>query len=129
MINIRYAGAAALIGIALAASARADVTDYAFDLVQREVKQGEAVLVVRLVHKGTGEAVPDAVIFATRLDMEPDGMPKMTSGLEPLPPAEPGVYRFKTNLAMEGSWRLSLAAKVQGETGTVQNQLVLKALP
>jgi hypothetical protein len=39
------------------------------------------------------------------------------------------VYRFKTDLTMEGSWQLSLAAKVQGETGTVQNKLALKAVP
>jgi hypothetical protein len=43
-------------------------------------------------------------------------------------PAEPGVYRFKTNLSMEGRWQLSLGAKVQGETGTVQSKLVLKAV-
>jgi hypothetical protein len=72
--------------------------------------------------------VPDAVIFAKRLDMAPDGMPTMTTPLEPLPSTDPGVYRFKTNLPMEGGWQLSISAKVQGETGTVENKLVLKAL-
>jgi hypothetical protein len=61
--------------------------------------------------------------------MAPDGMPTMTAPLEPVPATEPGTYRFKTNLMMEGGWQLSLAAKVQGETGTVQNRLVLKAVP
>ena len=28
---------------------------------------------------------------------------------------------------MAGGWRLSLGAKVQGETGTVENRLVFKA--
>jgi hypothetical protein len=28
---------------------------------------------------------------------------------------------------MAGGWRLSLGAKVQGETGTIENKLVLKA--
>ena len=28
---------------------------------------------------------------------------------------------------MQGRWRLSLAAKVQGETGTVEDKLVLQA--
>jgi len=86
-------------------------------------------LPVRLVDRRTGKPVPDAVIFAKRIDMAPDGMPTMTAPLEPLPSTEPGVYRFKINLAMEGGWRLSLGAKVQGETGTVENKLVLKATP
>jgi hypothetical protein len=30
---------------------------------------------------------------------------------------------------MAGGWRLSLGAKIQGETGTLKNELVLKALP
>jgi hypothetical protein len=29
---------------------------------------------------------------------------------------------------MAGGWRLSLGAKVQGETGTVENKLVIKAM-
>ena len=129
--NIRRAAAAALVGLGLCACtpALADASDYEFKLVEQEMKQGEAILAVRLVHKATGRSVPDAVIFATRLDMEPDGMPTMATPLERLPPTEPGVYRFRTTLAMEGGWRLSLAAKVQGQTGTVQNRLVLKALP
>lgn len=70
----------------------------------------------------------DAVIMAKRIDMAPDGMPTMTAPLEQAPSSEPGVYRFKTNLMMEGGWQLSLGAKVQGETGTVENRLVLRAL-
>jgi hypothetical protein len=42
---------------------------------------------------------------------------------------EPGVYRFKANLSMEGRWQLSLGAKVQGETGTVESRLVIRATP
>jgi hypothetical protein len=30
---------------------------------------------------------------------------------------------------MQGRWQLSLGAKVQGEEGTVETKLVLKALP
>ena len=81
---------------------------------------------MRLVDKRSGAAVPDAVIFATRIDMAPDGMPTMTAPIEALPSTEPGVYRFKTNLMMAGGWRLSLAAKLQGETGTLENKLVLR---
>jgi hypothetical protein len=122
------AAAAALIGLAWCGVAWADVKDYEFQLVQREIKKGDATVAVRLVNKRTGQPVPDAVIMARRLDMAPDGMPTMTTPLEPLPSTEPGVYRFKTNLTMEGGWQLSLGAKVQGETGTVESKLVLKAL-
>ena len=103
--------------------------DYAFELVENQAKQGETVLAVRLVHKPTGKPVPDAVVFARRLDMAPSGMPTMTTELEPQPATEPGLHRFKTNLTMAGEWQLSLAAKVQGQTGTVQTKLALKAVP
>lgn len=122
---------AALIGMAIAGStavARADINNYEFQLVEQSVEAGpDAVIAVRLVNKTTGTLVPDAVIFATRLDMAPDGMATMTSNLERLPPAEPGIYRFKTMLGMEGRWQLSLAAKVQGLRETVQSRLVLEA--
>ena len=113
-----------------ATSAVADARDYEFRLVAPQIKQGDgAVVAVKLVHKPTGRAIPDAVIYATRLDMSPDNMATMTAPLEPLPSTEPGVYRFRTNLMMAGGWMLSLAAKVQGETGTVENKLVFKAVP
>ena len=134
MNTSRYARAlqAALIGLAMAASitaARADIKDYEFQLVDQTVKKGDAVISVRLVHKPDGKPVPDAVIFATRLDMAPDGMQEMVTKVAPMPSTEPGVYKFKATLSMAGGWQLSLGAKVQGETGTVENKLVLKATP
>ncbi len=107
---------AALIGIAITGSAtlaRADVKDYEFQLVDKTVKKGDAII----------------SIFATRLDMAPDGMQEMATKVTPMPGTEPGTYRFKANLTMAGGWQLSLGAKVQGETGTVENKLVLKATP
>jgi YtkA-like len=123
---------AALIGIAIIGSAtlaRADIKDYEFQLVDKTVKKGDAIISVRLVHKPDGKPVSDAVIFATRLDMAPDGMQEMATKVTPMPGTEPGTYRFKANLTMAGGWQLSLGAKVQGETGTVENKLVLKATP
>jgi hypothetical protein len=125
--------AALLFGLlwsALTFAALADVKDYEFQLVQSEMKKGDgAIVAVRLVNKKSGKPVPDAVIFAKRIDMAPDAMQEMTAPLEQLPSTEPGVYRFKTDLMMQGRWRLSLGAKVQGEEGTVEAKLVLKALP
>jgi len=103
--------------------------DYEFQLVENEIKQGAgATVAVRLVDRRTGEPVANAVVFATRMDISPDGMEAMTSPVEAMPLIEPGVYRFKTDLTMAGGWRFSIAAKVQGETETVESRLVLKAV-
>ena len=129
---IRNAAAAAMIACVwtVAAPAWAAITDYEFQLDQTEIKKGDsAEIAVRLTDKRTGKAVPGAVIFAQRIDMAPDGMEGMTSSIEALPSTEPGVYRFKINLTMAGGWRLSLGAKVQGETGTRENRLIFKAVP
>ena len=110
-------------------AAKADPKDYEFRLVETAIKQGDgAVIAVKLIDKRSGKPVPDAVIFATRIDMAPDGMPTMNAPIEALPSNEPGIYRFKTDLMMAGGWQLSLAAKIQGETGTLENKLVLKAV-
>ena len=124
------AALAAALSVSALSTARADIADYEFRLVQANLKQGDGAMVsVRLVDKRTGGPVPDAVIFAMRIDMAPDGMPTMTAPIEALPSTEPGIYRFKTNLTMEGGWQLSLGAKIQGETGTLQNKLILRAVP
>jgi YtkA-like len=124
------AAGAALLMASFAQPVRADVDDYEFQLVQPTVPVGpETVISVRLIDKKTGKAVPDAVIFATRLDMAPDAMAEMISKTTPLPGGEPGMYRFKANVSMAGRWQLSLAAKVQGETGTVESKLVMEAQP
>ena len=124
--------AAALIGMAVAGPAtiaRADIKDYEFQLIDSTVKKGDAIISVRLVHKPDGKPVPDAVIFASRLDMAPDGMQEMATKIAAVPSTEPGVYRFKAVVSMQGRWQLSLGAKVQGETGTVESQLVVTAQP
>lgn len=115
--------------IAASQTALAAPEDHEFELVENEVKQGDgATVAVRLIDKRTGNPVEDAVVFATRMDMAPDGMETMTTPVEAVPSDEPGVYRFKTNLVMAGGWRFSIAAKVQGEMGTVEGELVFKAV-
>lgn len=125
----RFARILPMIGLPLVspAAARADINAFEFRLVETDVKMGDVVVAVRIVNKSTGEAVSDAVIFARRLDMAPEGMSTMMADLEPLPSDEPGVYRFRTKFTMDGGWQLSLAAKVQGESGTLQARLGLKA--
>lgn len=132
-LNMKSAAVAATIGaacIGTLSQAWAGIGDYEFQLVQSEVKKGDsAVVTVRLVDKRSGKPVPDAVIIAKRVDMAPDSMAEMAEPIEQLPSTEPGVYRFKAALVMAGGWRLSLGAKLQGETGTVENKLEFKAVP
>ena len=121
----------ALTGAALTCAATvalADIKNYEFKLVEPTVKAGpDKTIAVKLVDKTTGKPVPDAVIFATRLDMAPDAMQEMATKVTPLPGTEPGTYRFQATFGMAGRWQLSLGAKVQGETGTVENKLVITA--
>lgn len=126
---LRASTLALLLAVSLPVSVRAAATDYSFELVDAELQSGAGVtLAVRLVDQRTGKSVPDAVIFASRLDMAPDGMETMATRIKSLPPSEPGVYLFDADLS-EGNWRLSLAAKVQGESETVRSELALKVLP
>jgi len=131
LISARALGAA-LLGLSLTAplmSALAGASDYDFELVQRNFNKGDAIIAVRLTDKKTGKPVPDAVIFATRLDMTPEGMQRMLTKVTPVPSAEPGIYQFKANLSMAGGWQLLLGAKVQGEIDTVESKLILEAMP
>jgi hypothetical protein len=124
----------ALVGAAFAAAVTMNVAafaaadDYVFEPVKAEVAKGNDVVVsVRLKNKTTGQPVPDAVIVQSRIDMAPDGMAEMASPLTPVPSSEPGVYAFKTELAMAGHWLLSVAAKVQGEPETVVGKITFRA--
>lgn len=110
--------------------AQAAASDYNLVLIETTYPFGDgAVLELRLIDTRTNAPVEGAVIFATRLDMEPDGMETMTSTVVALPGKEPGLYRFSADLTMDGNWRFSVAAKVQGEPETVQAQIVLEVLP
>jgi YtkA-like len=121
---------AACFAAVLATSARAGAADYAFEPVEADIRKGDGVTIsVRLVNKVSNKPVADAVIIATRIDMAPDGMAAMDAPLTPMPSHEPGVYAFKTDLVMAGRWRLSVAAKVQGEPETVKGEIIYTASP
>lgn len=130
-LRLLHRSYAVLIGIALTGmitAARADIKDYEFQLINQTVRAGpDKTITVRLINKKTGKPVPDAVIFATRLDMAPDGMQEMANKIVPASGGEPGTYRFNATFGMAGRWQLSLGAKVQGETGTVESKLIITA--
>ena len=130
-LNLARAIQAALIAAAIGganSAALADIKDYQFELVDQTVQAGpDKVITVRLMNTKTGKPVPDAVIFATRLDMTPDGMQEMATKITPMPGTEPGTYRFKATFGMAGRWQLSLGAKVQGEADTVRGSVTFDA--
>jgi len=126
----KFSSAAALtVAVTLVTSAAlAGAGDYVFEPVNAEMKKGDDVTVaVRLINKTTGKPVSDAVIFKTRVDMAPDGMAEMESPVAPLPSKEAGVYAFKTDLPMAGRYQVTLSAKVQGESETVNGKVIVKA--
>jgi hypothetical protein len=113
----------------LATIAFGGADDYTFEAVKSEIKTSNvAVLAVRLVHKPTGKPVADAHIVETRLVMPHHGSAEMTSAIAPLPSPEPGVFAFKAPLMMEGSWLLSIAAKVPGQSETVVGTIDFRAM-
>ncbi len=117
-----------LAAVMFASQAFAAASDYEFQAISNEIKASDsAELAVRLVHKPTKKAVPGAVLFRTRLDMSPDNMADMATNIAPDGSSEPGVYRFKADLSMAGSWALKLMAKVPGESETVQGTVIVKA--
>ena len=121
-------GAVLAMATDLTSAAVAGSSDYNFEPVPAEVKKGNGVAItVRLVHKPSGKAVPDAIIYASRIDMSPEGMATMAAPLTPVAGGESGTYTFKTDLVMAGQWLLSLSARVQGEPEVVQGKITFKA--
>jgi hypothetical protein len=126
----KFSSAAALTVVVtlVATAASAGAGDYVFEPVNAEMKKGDDVTVaVRLTNKSTGKPVSDAVIFRTRVDMAPDGMAEMESPVAPRPSRVPGVYAFKTDLPMAGRYQVTLSAKVQGESETINGKVIVKA--
>ena len=125
--NHRAAGAAAFAyaitaasGLAMPAQALAAAQDYRFEAAGPPAKSGKATIVkIRLVHIPDNKPVPGAVIFQTRFDMGPDGMATMTAPAKVVPASDRNLYQLQLEPAMGGNWALSLSAKVQGETETV----------
>ena len=133
MASKRRLTGAVLLGINLAAGsglsglspAQAAPQDYRFELAGKPEPAGggKEVVPVRLVHAPDNKPVTDAVVFESKADMGPAGMPTMTAPIKPLPATQPGIYKFEVEPGMAGAWAITLAAKVQGEAGTVRGSV------
>lgn len=127
-MTVSLAGRAALAVLiasflALAACSK-PAQPFEFEATTPEVMMGAGTVDVRLKNTATGAYVEDAVITATRLDMEPMGMKEMTSPIEPQGTSAPGTYRFGGNFKMAGQWQLSLSAQVPGQAQPVQGTAI-----
>ena len=121
-----YAATAAL-GIMTASSLYAAPQDYRFELVDTPTAAGgKSTVQLRLVHLPDLKPVAGAVIFETKADMGPDGMPTMAASAKLLPETTPGIYRVEVAPDMAGNWAISVAAKVQGEAETVRGSVTTK---
>ncbi|MBN9563508.1 MAG: FixH family protein [Alphaproteobacteria bacterium] len=113
--------AASWAGMSVAAAA---AKDYHFELVGKPTaSSGKETVRVRLLHVPDNKPVRGAVVFESRADMGPQGMPTMTSPIKAIPQASPDVYVFEVEPGMTGTWAITLAAKVQGEAETVRGTL------
>jgi hypothetical protein len=124
MSLFRFAAGAALASVTmlyLAFPAAAAGKDYRFEVVQTApAGKNLTDVTIKLSHVPDGKPVPGAVIFQTKTDMTPSGMGEMTGKVTPQPADAAGLYHFRTETGMAGTWALTLAAKVQGETETVR---------
>lgn len=101
-------------------SAWADAKDYRFEAVQPHVAVApDTAVTVRLIHVPSGKPVPDAIILPARMEMPMAGMAPMPTKVSPGKPDGKGAYAFTADLTMAGTWMLHVAAKVQGEPGTI----------
>ena len=111
-------------------TAIAAATDYRFELVQAQAEgSGKTLVTVRLIHVPDAKPVAGAVVFESKADMDmaSRGMADMVGKVSPQPADQPGLYRFQVETSMAGTWRITLGAKVQGETETVRGSVPFEA--
>lgn len=129
MSFIRSAAGAAALAYAITTTfvpsvALAAAQDYRFEAAGPPVKSGKATIVkIRLMHLPDGKPVPGTVIFQTRFDMGPEGMASMTAPAKLVRSSDANLYQVELEPQMGGNWALSLSAKVQGETETVNGSV------
>ncbi len=110
-------------------SASGNPDNYIFELINDEVPLGNRIeFSVQILHKATGEPVTDAMIFADRLDMTPEGKPDRSTHLAALTSDTPGIYRYRANMVEAGNWQLTLMTMIPGAPTMVEGKMILKAI-
>lgn len=103
----------------------AAAADYQFTLVEATAAGPKATdVTVMLAHLPDSSAVSGAVIYKTKADMGPSGMAEMPGKtFKARVGTTSGTYVVRVETPMKGTWALTLLAKVQGESETVQSTL------
>ena len=112
--------------------------DYRFDIVQQPVQVGQdSEITVRLVHLPSGQAVKDATISKSELEMPmlrpgyykvtPSGLSDVSQYVEYLGSDGDGNYRFRGNVSMGGAWAMNIWARVPGEAETIRGTVTFMA--
>ena len=126
-MNKQLCAAIAALGIIAAPALYAAPKYYRFEMIGTPAAaNGKSVVQLRLVHVPDKKPVTGAVVFESKADMGPDGMPTMTAPANVLPETTPGVYRVEVQPDMAGNYAISVAAKVQGEPETVRGSVTVK---
>jgi len=127
-----------LLVVTLAACATTPSQDYRFDVVQQPVKVGpNSDITVRLVHLPSGQAVKNAIISESKLEMPmswpgykqvvPSGLSLSDVHIEYLGPDAQGDSHFRGNVSMAGTWTLRLSARVPGEAEAIRGDAKFNA--
>lgn len=132
--------AAVVLSTATVACATTDQPrSYRFEVVDQPVAVGaHSEFDVKLTKASTGEPVANARFARADLEMT---MPRLATKTPPIgggmsrmggetdfvgTPA-PGLYRFRGDVSMSGTWRLDLAANVPGEPASIDATVTFKA--
>ena len=136
-----WAGAIAILLLLVVTAAGCVTTpsqDYRFDIVQQPVKVGQnSEITVRLVHLPSGQAVKDAIISKSELEMPmlwpgynkvvPSGLSLSDVHVEYLGSDAQGDYHFRGNVSMAGTWTLKLSTQVPDEAEPVRGAVTFQA--
>ena len=113
-MNKQLCALIAALGIIAAPALHAAPRDYRFEMIGTPAAaNGKSIVQLRLVHVPDKKPVTGAVVFETRADMGPDGMPTMMAPAKVLPEITPGVYRIEVQPDMAGNHAITVAARVQ----------------
>lgn len=131
--------AAALISLSTTACAADRSLQYRFEVEDQPVAvSAHSEFNVKLTRTATGELVDDATITGSLLNMpmhrhgfkgsSPGGTRyEMWGEVRYIETSAPGLYRFMADVSMPGTWKLRLAAKVPGESETINGTVTFKA--
>lgn len=112
---------------AIVGSSFAETADYRIQAVTPTIKLGEASDMAVTITNKSGKPVDKARITAVKLDMVMEGMDNMAMPVKQVPSTKPGEYHFSGNVMHAGTWKLSVTARIPGESEPVNSTISFTA--